>query len=155
MAADFDVKTAGSAAEALAILAEHAGEIAIVVSDQRMPEKTGVELLKEVREYYPEIVRLLTTAYTDLEDAIEAINRGEILRYIQKPWDLNTLKSELKHALNYFHLRSERDALLKEKLSVRQSTRTGQVTSTVSADSTASATIRNEPSRATPAPGPM
>jgi CheY-like chemotaxis protein len=121
LAGDFDVKTAGSAADALAVLAENAGRVAVIVSDQRMPETTGVELLKTVRERYPDIVRLLTTAYTDLEDAIEAINRGEILRYIQKPWDINTLKTELKHALNYFQLRRERDELLQEKLSVRQS----------------------------------
>jgi two-component system probable response regulator PhcQ len=121
MAGDFDVKTAGSAAEALDILARHAQHIAIIVSDQRMPEQTGVELLKTVREHYPHIVRLLTTAYTEIEDAIEAINRGEILRYIQKPWDINTLKAELKHAQNYFQLRTERDELLKEKLSVKHS----------------------------------
>lgn len=120
MASDFNVRTAGSAAEALDILGQHAGQIAIIVSDQRMPGKSGVELLKTVREYYPHIVRLLTTAYTDLDDAIEAINRGEILRYIQKPWDINTLKAELKQAMNYFQLRNERDSLLEEKLSVRQ-----------------------------------
>lgn len=121
MADAFDVKTAGNADEALAILAEHAAQIAIVISDQRMPATSGVQLLKTVREQYPHIVRLLTTAYTDIEDAIAAINRGEILRYIQKPWDIGTLRAELKHAMNYFQLRSERDALLEEKLSVRQS----------------------------------
>lgn len=120
MAGDFDVKTAGSAAEALELLGQQASQIAIIVSDQRMPGKSGVELLKTVRDYYPHIVRLLTTAYTDLEDAIEAINRGEILRYIQKPWDINTLKAELKQAMHYFQVRHERDNLLEEKLSVKQ-----------------------------------
>lgn len=120
MTSDFEVLTAGSAAEALKILTEHANQIAIIVSDQRMPEQSGVEMLKIVKEYYPHIVRLLTTAYTDLDDAIEAINRGEILRYIQKPWDINVLKTELNQAMDYFQLRNERDNLLQEKLSVRQ-----------------------------------
>jgi len=120
MTSDFEVLTAGSAAEALEILTQHASRIAIIVSDQRMPEQSGVEMLKIVKEYYPHIVRLLTTAYTDLDDAIEAINRGEILRYIQKPWDINVLKTELNQAMDYFQLRNERDNLLEEKLSVRQ-----------------------------------
>jgi len=117
---EFEVRTASSAAEALEMLQLHGADTAIIVSDQRMPEVSGVELLRTVREHYPHLVRLLTTAYTDIEDAISAINRGEVLRYIQKPWDINTLKSELRQAMHYFLLRHERDSLLEEKLSVRQ-----------------------------------
>lgn len=120
LADEFDVLTAGSADEALELLGRDGQSVAIVISDQRMPEKPGVELLKTVREVFPHIVRLLTTAYTDIDDAIAAINRGEILRYIQKPWDINTLRSELRQAMNYFQLRHERDCLLEEKLTVRQ-----------------------------------
>jgi two-component system, probable response regulator PhcQ len=120
MNGEFNVRTASSAAEALELLELHGTDTAIIVSDQRMPEITGVELLKSVREQYPHIVRLLTTAYTDIEDAIAAINRGEVLRYIQKPWDISTLQSELRQAMHYFQLRHERDSLLEEKLSVRQ-----------------------------------
>lgn len=116
---DFEIKTASNVDDALHILQDCGKSIAVVVSDQRMPGKSGVELLKAVKDYYPHIVRLLTTAYSDLDDAIEAINRGEVLRYIQKPWNLDTLKSEIQQAMNLFLLKSERDILLKEKLSVR------------------------------------
>jgi two-component system probable response regulator PhcQ len=85
-----------------------------------MPEQTGVELLKHVRARYPAIVRILTTAYSDLDDAIEAVNSGEIYRYITKPWDINDLRAELVRAMELYVLRRERDLLLAEKLSVLQ-----------------------------------
>jgi two-component system probable response regulator PhcQ len=80
----------------------------------------GVELLKYSRENYPHIVRLLTTAYSDLHDAIEAVNRGEILRYIPKPWDIESLGLELRQALRFYQLHQDREQLRKEKLSVAQ-----------------------------------
>lgn len=119
-ARDFRVITAGSVAEALAILDARAGEIGVLITDQRMPGQQGVELLKRAREDWPDIVRILTTAYSDLEDAIAAVNRGEILRYVTKPWDIQALRVELLHAMDFFVLRRERDILLSEKLSVRQ-----------------------------------
>lgn len=116
----FPVLTASDVDSALNILQEEYGRIAVVVSDQRMPGKNGVELLKYVRQHHPGIVRLLTTAYSDLDDAIEAINRGEIYRYIQKPWHVESLQAEVAGAMHYFLLRRERDLLLAEKLSARQ-----------------------------------
>jgi two-component system probable response regulator PhcQ len=61
---------------------------------------------------------MLTTAYSDLDDAIAAVNRGEILRYITKPWDLEALRAELRHGMEFYLLRRERDLLVQEKLSV-------------------------------------
>ncbi|MEX1033226.1 MAG: response regulator [Cellvibrionaceae bacterium] len=116
----FTVYTAGDVAEAEAVLKTKSDDIAVVISDQRMPGKNGVELLKQVRTEYPSMVRLLTTAYSDLNDAIEAINRGEIFRYIQKPWKVESLQAEIVGAMEYFLLRRERDLLLAEKLSARQ-----------------------------------
>jgi len=116
---DFSVLTAGSVPEALDVLAQHGEEIAVLITDQRMPGQQGVDLLKRAREDWPEIVRILTTAYSDLDDAIAAVNRGEILRYVTKPWDIQALKVELRHAMDFFLLRRERDLLLSEKLSVR------------------------------------
>lgn len=119
-ARDFPVLTAGSVPEALGVLAERWQEIGVLITDQRMPGQQGVDLLKRAREEWPGIVRILTTAYSDLEDAIAAVNRGEILRYVTKPWDVQALRAELRHAMDYFVLRRERDMLLEEKLSVRR-----------------------------------
>lgn len=117
---DYKVLTAQNTSEAKVILDQNAGEIGVLISDQRMPVEKGVELLKYSREKYPQIVRLLTTAYSDLGDAIEAVNRGEILRYIPKPWDISFLELEIKHAMRFFLLNTERELLRKEKLNVIQ-----------------------------------
>jgi two-component system probable response regulator PhcQ len=117
-ARDFTVLTAGSVQEALEILELHGDDIAVLITDQRMPGQQGVDLLKRARAEWPQIVRMLTTAYSDLDDAIAAVNRGEILRYITKPWDLEALRAELRHGMEFYLLRRERDLLVEEKLSV-------------------------------------
>ncbi len=117
---DFRVLTAGSVGEALQVLEREGDEIGVLITDQRMPGQQGVDLLKQVREHWPAIVRILTTAYSDLDDAITAVNRGEILRYVTKPWDIQGLRVELRHAMDFFFLRQERDVLMAEKFSVRQ-----------------------------------
>ena len=114
------VITAPSVEEGKAILRERGAEIAVLVSDQRMPGAYGNELLRHARDHHPAIVRMLTTAYSELGEAIEAINSGEIYRYITKPWDLESLRADLKNALELSSLRSERDMLLREKLMVQQ-----------------------------------
>lgn len=114
------VYTASSVPEALTVLEAHGSEIGVLVTDQRMPGQTGVDLLRRVREDWPDIMRLLTTAYSDLDEAIEAVNRGEIFRYITKPWDMRQLRAELHQALEIHRLRLERSLLLQEKLSVWQ-----------------------------------
>ncbi len=119
-AKDFDIHIAGSVDTALDILQELGDDIGVLITDQRMPGRQGVDLLKQARRDWPNIVRILTTAYSDLEDAIAAVNRGEILRYITKPWDLNDLRAELHHAMDFYLLRRERDLLMNEKLGVRR-----------------------------------
>ncbi|MEO5658607.1 MAG: response regulator [Polaromonas sp.] len=114
------VITASSVEQGKAILLERGGEIAVLVSDQRMPGAHGNELLSYAREYHPRIVRMLTTAYSELGEAIEAINSGEIYRYITKPWDMGSLHADLKNALELAELRNERDHLVREKLLVQQ-----------------------------------
>ncbi|MFT3718553.1 response regulator [Pseudorhodoferax sp.] len=114
------VLTASSVEAGKAVLAQHADEIAVLVSDQRMPGAYGNELLRHAHDHYPHIVRMLTTAYSELGEAIEAINSGHIYRYITKPWDLESLRADLKNALELAALRRERDALLREKLMVQQ-----------------------------------
>lgn len=114
------VLTALSAEEGKEILRTRGHEIAVLVSDQRMPGAHGNELLRYARDHHPTMVRMLTTAYSELGEAIEAINSGEIYRYITKPWDLESLRADLKNALELASLRSERDGLLREKMLVQQ-----------------------------------
>ena len=115
------VITAASVEAGKTVLRERGHEIAVLVSDQRMPGAHGNELLRYARDRHPAMVRMLTTAYSELGEAIEAINSGEIYRYITKPWDLESLRADLKNALELASLRSERDTLLREKLMVQQS----------------------------------
>ena len=115
------VLTANSVEAGRAVLREHGADIAVLVCDQRMPGEQGNALLRHTREYYPGIVRMLATAYSELGDAIEAINTGEIYRYINKPWELESLRADLKNALELADLRSERDALMRDKLLAQQS----------------------------------
>jgi len=114
------VITATSVEEGKAVLRERAAEIAVLVTDQRMPGAYGNELLRHARMYHPHIVRMLTTAYSELGDAIEAINTGEIFRYISKPWSLESMRADLRNALELAALRSERDELLRDKLLTQQ-----------------------------------
>ncbi|MFN7309552.1 MAG: response regulator, partial [bacterium] len=112
------VLTSTSVAEGQALLAQHAARIAVLVTDQRMPGARGNELLEHARLHHPAIVRMLTTAYSDLGEAVAAVNRGEIYRYISKPWDADALRTDLANALELAQLRHERDALLRDKMLV-------------------------------------
>lgn len=114
------VITATSVEEGKAVLRDRASEIAVLVTDQRMPGAYGNELLRHARMYHPHIVRMLTTAYSELGDAIEAINTGEIFRYISKPWSLESMRADLRSAMELAALRHERDELLRDKLLARQ-----------------------------------
>ena len=116
----FRIHTCESAKEALAYLESHSDEVGVLISDQRMPEQTGVSLLEAVRGQYPHIVRILTTAYAELDNAIDAVNDGAVFRYITKPWNINDLKGALKNALDYATVCDERNQLLSEKLSTIQ-----------------------------------
>lgn len=114
------VYTAESVEEGKRMLDEHADEIAVLVSDQRMPGAYGNELLFYAWDRYPHIVRILTTAYSEMEHTVDAVNQGQIHRYIQKPWDIASLRMELKQALSLAKLQKEHAQLLREKLLVRQ-----------------------------------
>lgn len=115
------VITALSVEEGRAVLREHGDQIAVLVCDQRMPGERGTELLRHARQYHPNIVRMMTTAYSELGEAIDAINTGEIYRYISKPWELESLRADLKNALELSDLRAERNELLRDKLLAQQS----------------------------------
>lgn len=117
---EFDVITAASTDEGLEVLRARRSKIGIVVSDQRMPGEGGSVFLSRVRQEEPHTVRILTTAYSDMDAAITAVNAGAIYKYIVKPWDLNDLRVTLRRAMEYRLLRQERDLLVNEKLSALQ-----------------------------------
>ena len=88
---DFKVLKAESGIEALEILSDE-GEVAVIISDQRMPEMKGTEFLSKTVPDFPDTVRIILTGFTDVEDLVEAINAGQVYRYITKPWDPDELK---------------------------------------------------------------
>ena len=114
------VLTGGSVEEGKALLDAHGDNVGVLVSDQRMPGEYGNELLRYASERYPHVVRILTTAYSEIDQTVAAVNLGHIHRYIKKPWDITALRMELKQALELAELRKERDHLLREKLGVLQ-----------------------------------
>jgi putative nucleotidyltransferase with HDIG domain len=100
-----EIITASRGSEALEILERHPCHV--VVTDQRMPEMSGVDLLSAVRERQPDIVRMMLTGYTEMNVAVDAINRGEIYRLITKPWNDEELKATLRQAFDHFDLKNE------------------------------------------------
>lgn len=96
------VHTATSGKEGLEIVKRE--PIQVVICDQRMPEMTGLECLKEIKRIRPDMIRIILTGYTDVEDLIEAINEVGLYRYITKPWDNRELQLTVRRALEYFDL---------------------------------------------------
>jgi signal transduction histidine kinase len=116
----FDVVVTTSGEEAWEIFSKDMDRFAIVMTDQRMPHSTGVELLEKVKAARPRILRILATAYSDLDAAIAAVNSGAIYKYVTKPWDPPFMEMLLKRGMEFFLVQRELDALLKEKMSAVQ-----------------------------------
>src|SRR5207244_9384555 len=102
---DYRVLGATRAGEGLALM--NTEDVHVVMSDQRMPEMTGVEFLKRVKESYPDAIRLLFTAYADLNAVTDAINEGNVYRYIAKPSQPDGLRVVLKPALDQHRLQAD------------------------------------------------
>jgi two-component system probable response regulator PhcQ len=115
---DFRILTASNAAAGYQLVQAHAAEIGVLMTDQRMPGEKGVWLLERVRQLRPQIMRILVTAYTDMDAAIAAVNSGAIYKYVTKPWDPAQLELTMKQSLEFFMVQEERDQLLREKMSV-------------------------------------
>jgi two-component system probable response regulator PhcQ len=114
----FRIFTATNAQDGLKVLEEHKDEIGLLMTDQRMPGEKGVWLLERARQLRPQIVRILATAFADMEAAIAAVNTGAIYKYVTKPWDPPELENTLRRGLEFFMVQCERDHLLREKMSV-------------------------------------
>ena len=110
---DYEVHTSTDARRALEILDEHA-PIAVVLTDQRMPNMSGVEFLREVWQRHPATMRIILTGFADMGAIIEAINDGHVYAYIAKPWEPDHLKQVMKQAVNHHQLTRENERLLTE-----------------------------------------
>lgn len=102
---DFTIFLADSASKGLDILKNN--EIHVILTDQRMPEKSGVEFLSSILEEFPYATRILVTGYTDMEALVDAVNKGHIFKYISKPWDNEKLKEVIIKAHEIYQLKTE------------------------------------------------
>ena len=102
---------ANSGKEALEMLAEN--DVHVLVTDMGMPEMSGFDLLKIVKEDYPHIIRMVLSGHSDMNTLLAAVNHGEIFRYIAKPWSFDgELKTIVRQAIEFYMLHSERESLM-------------------------------------------
>ena len=120
---DHQVLLAPSGAEALTLLEQH--DVALLISDQRMPEMTGIELMKNTVALRPQMVKILLTGYTDVGALIEAINCGLVYRYLTKPWNNDDLRITVNRALEHYELIKSKHIL--EMVNQRLRVRLGQI----------------------------
>ncbi|HEY9658942.1 MAG TPA: response regulator [Allocoleopsis sp.] len=104
---DFTVLRAESGIAALELLATE-GEVAVIISDQRMPEMKGTEFLSRTVPQFPDTMRIILTGFTDVEDLVEAINSGQVYKYITKPWDPQELKAVVQRAVDTYDVQKQR-----------------------------------------------
>jgi serine phosphatase RsbU (regulator of sigma subunit)/CheY-like chemotaxis protein len=112
---DFQVYRASQARDALDILDKH-GEMAVIISDQRMPEMNGTEFLSRTVERFPETIRILLTGFTDVEDLVDAINSGQVFKYITKPWKPDRLRAIVEQAADTYRVLKKRTQELRRAL---------------------------------------
>ncbi len=109
---DYDIETFTDPREALEYIKEN--DVQLIISDQRMPQMTGTELLAEVVKVRPESMRIILTGFADMEAAVDAINTGKIYQFIFKPWNDEELRSTVLRALQHYDLQTENTRLLAE-----------------------------------------
>ncbi len=110
----FTIHTASSGEEGLRILEEEPVVLALV--DQRMPGMSGMEVMEAIQEKKPDILRIMITAYTDLQLVIDSINKGRVYQYFKKPWDHEDVRAGVMRGIEFFHTRKERQRLQEERL---------------------------------------
>ena len=106
----YEVLIGNSGDEGLALIRENL-DIGVIISDQRMPQMTGVEFLKEALKMVPDAIRILLTGYADIEASIAAINQGAVFRYLSKPWQDDELLATIAEAVEHYQLVSENKRL--------------------------------------------
>ncbi|MGH9971909.1 MAG: response regulator [Pyrinomonadaceae bacterium] len=110
---NFTVITAESGAAALSLLEVH--DVALLITDQRMPEITGIELLKRTASLRPHMVKILLSGYTDIAALIEAVNWGDVYKYVSKPWSNDELRLTVDRAVEHYEARRSAHNLEMEK----------------------------------------
>lgn len=108
----YNILRANSGKEGLALLEQH--RVGVIISDQRMPEMTGVEFLSKVKELYPDTVRIVLSGYTELNSVTDAINRGAIYKFLTKPWEDDLLRANVEEAFRRYEMKRENDRLNRE-----------------------------------------
>jgi len=125
---DYKVLRASSGPAALDLLALE-GDVSVIISDQRMPMMSGTEFLSLTATQYPDIIRIILTGYTDVEDLVEAINAGKVFKYVTKPWEAEELKTVVRQALDTHNVLKARTRELTRTL--RQESLLNTVTNTI------------------------
>lgn len=108
----YNILTANSGEEGLNLLAIH--EVGVIISDQRMPQMTGVEFLRKVKALYPKTFRIVLSGYTELESVTSAINEGAIYKFLTKPWDDEQLRENIREAFQRYEMEQENLRLTRE-----------------------------------------
>ncbi len=106
---NFNIFIAESAEEGMKILEKE--NVHVILSDQRMPRMTGIEFFETILSRFPEPIRILITGYTDINAVIDAINRGQVYKYLTKPWHEDDIRNFIEKAYEVFRLRKENTEL--------------------------------------------
>jgi response regulator RpfG family c-di-GMP phosphodiesterase len=114
----YNVFTAISAEEGMKILRDN--RIHVLITDQRMPQVTGVEFLEQVIREFPDVMRLIFTGYADIQAAVDAINKGQVYRYLNKPSTQDEIRNAIETAYEVFYLREENKKLMDTLLTINQ-----------------------------------
>ncbi|NJO68255.1 MAG: response regulator [Bacteroidetes bacterium] len=112
MKPDYQVLTAISPADGYKLLKENS--VKVLISDQRMPDETGLEFIERITPEFPDLVKIIFTAHVDHDAAIQAINQGGVFRYVLKPWNFQEMRQTLQNAVHEYDLRNENQNLIKQ-----------------------------------------
>ncbi len=123
---EYKILKASNGQEGLTILEKE--KVDMIITDQRMPQMTGVEMLTKSVEEHPDVVRMILTGYTDVDDLIDAINQGHVYRYITKPWEPRDLRLTVQRALESYQLGLENKRLMEDLVQAEKLATVGKVT---------------------------
>ena len=114
----YDILTASSGQNGLDVLKESKKPVSLIISDQRMPEMSGAQFFEHAKKIFPDAIRILLTGYSDMDAIIDAINKGEIHRYLTKPWNDGEILLHVRHALEQYELEVENRQLEKSLFNI-------------------------------------
>lgn len=114
----YNIFTAENAEDGRLVLENN--DIHVILSDQRMPKMTGIEFFESIIEKFPNPIRILITGYTDINAVIDAINRGQVYKYLTKPWNENDVKIFIEKAYEVYYLRKENLELTEKLIDVNK-----------------------------------